>query len=325
MSVRVTTGARLHFGFRNLARSGNCLYGGIGVVLDEPRVVVEANQSEGVHCDDTEAAPYVACAVELLGVPGADVTVVDSPLRHVGLGSGTQLALAAYVGIARAYGRDPDVRAAAPDLGRGGRSGVGVAGFEHGGFVVDEGHPAEEFTPDQPARGAWTVPPVAVRHSIPDDWRFVVAVPDAPRGRSGDEEDASMRTVIERADPVITEKVEATLERRVIPAIEAGDHERFGTAVAEIDGLNGAWYADEQGGVYRPPVGTIVEHLSASPAISGVGQTSWGPAVYGVTGVDGVDAARDAGWDALEVAGVDGDVLVAEPRNGGARVVDIDR
>jgi beta-ribofuranosylaminobenzene 5'-phosphate synthase len=84
--------------------------------------------------------------------------------------------------------------------------------------------------------------------------------------------------------------------------------------------LNGAWYADEQGGVYRPPVGDVVASLSSSPAVFGAGQSSWGPAVYGVTDADRADAAREAGERALEAAGVDGSVAVVRAANEGARV-----
>jgi beta-ribofuranosylaminobenzene 5'-phosphate synthase len=322
MSVRVTTGARLHFGFRNLSTARNRLYGGIGAAVDRPRIVLSAERAPEVRCD-ANVAPAVARAVELLDVPGAAVTVAEWLPRHVGLGSGTQLALAAYVAVARAHDRAVDVRAVAPELGRAGRSGVGVAGFEQGGFVVDEGHPAERFTADRPARGDWSVPEVAVRHSLPPDWRFVLVLPDCPRGRSGDDEDASMRSVIERADPAVADEVERVLDRRLVPAVLAGNREAFGDAVAAIDRLNGRWYADEQGGVYRPPVGAIVEALTDCPAVSGAGQTSWGPAVYGVTDADVEDEAREGGRAALDAAGVDGDVLVVRPRNEGAWVEDV--
>ena len=319
MSVRVTAGARLHFGFRNLSTARDRIYGGIGAAVDAPRVVLTADRAEGVHCD-ADIAPFVARAVELLDVPGAAVTVAEAFPRHVGLGSGTQLALAAYVAVARSHDREVDVRGAAPQLGRAGRSGVGVAGFEHGGFVVDEGHPAERFTADRPARGDWTVPDVAVRHSLPPDWRFVLVLPDSPRGRSGDDEDAGMRSVIANANPAVADEIEGTLDRQLVPSILSGDREGFGVALTEIDRLNGRWYADEQGGVYRTPVGTVVETMLDCPAVSGAGQTSWGPAVYGVTDAGVEDEAREGGRAALDAAGVDGDVLVVRPRNEGSRV-----
>ncbi|MFC6835157.1 beta-ribofuranosylaminobenzene 5'-phosphate synthase family protein [Halomarina ordinaria] len=319
--VRVETGARLHFGFQNLSLAHERLYGGVGVSLDGPRAVVEAHPAGDVDADP-ELASTVERACDVLSVPGARVRLVEGLPRHVGLGSGTQHALAAFAAVARAHDRTATVREAAPALGRGGRSGVGVAAFERGGFVTDAGHPAERFTTAPPPPGEWTVPAVLARHDVPADWRFLLVVPDAADGMHGTEEDESMRSVVERADAAIADDLAATLLRRVLPAVAEGNVDRFGAAVAAFGRLNGAWYADEQGGVYRPPAGDIVAELRSSPAVSGVGQSSWGPAVYGVTDADRERAARSAGREALADAGVEGSVSVVAGRNRGARIVD---
>ena len=316
----VTTAARLHFGFQNLALAHERLYGGVGLALEEPRLVVEAERADSVVCADQSATPYVQRAVEVLGVAGARVTVRERYPRHVGLGSGTQLALAAVVAVGRAYGREVDVRELAPALGRGGRSGVGVATFEHGGVVADGGHPTERFTAEPPAEGDWAVPPVIAHHDLPTDWRFVLVVPDADPGQSGADEDRSMRQAVERADPGIADEIATLLTRQLLPAVATGDHRGFGHAAARLGRLNGAWYADEQGGVYRPPAGELVERLGDEPRVTGAGQSSWGPAVWGLTDVDSASAARDVGQAALDAAGVDGHVQVVAPRNRGARV-----
>jgi len=320
MSARVESGGRLHFGFLNLSLSHDRLYGSLGVALDEPRVVVEAEPAERVRCDHERARDHAARACEVLDVAGAAVTVREELPPHVGLGSGTQLALAVLEAVARTHGRDAAVRDLAPELGRGGRSGVGVAAFESGGFVLDAGHPTGLFTTAAPPRGAWTVPPVAARHEVPDDWRFLLVVPDAEPGKAGGEEDASMRSAVEAADPGLADRISGVVTRRVLPALASGDVAAFGAAVAEVGRLNGAWYADEQGGVYRPPVGCIVDALDGSPAVSGAGQSSWGPAVYGVTDEGRSEDALAAGREALDAAGVGGDVRVVAPRNEGAQV-----
>ncbi|MFB6097458.1 MAG: beta-ribofuranosylaminobenzene 5'-phosphate synthase family protein [Haloferacaceae archaeon] len=317
---RVVAGARLHFGFTNLSLVHERLYGALGVALEEPRIVVRAERADELRCDDPLAREYAARAVDLLGVPGADVRVEDGLPRHVGLGSGTQYALATLTAVARAYDRDPRVRERAPELGRGGRSGVGVAAFESGGYLLDAGHPTARFTTARPPVGRWTVPPVAARHDVPDHWRFLLVVPTVDPGCSGDEEDQAMRAVVERADPDRADEIAGILSRRVLPAVAEGAVERFGEAVAEVGRLNGAWYADEQGGVYRPPVGDLVATLTDAPAVYGAGQSSWGPAVYGVTDADRAADARDAGERALAAADVDGEVLVVRGRNEGAVV-----
>jgi beta-RFAP synthase len=317
--TKVAVGARLHLGFGNLSLSHSRLYGALGVALAEPQVSVTATPAESV-----DAPPVIAdlatTVCEQFGVDGVSLAVESHLPSHVGLGSGTQTALAVATAVADAYEKGISVREVAPALGRGGRSGIGVATFEAGGFVLDGGHPTARFTTDRPADGDWTVPPVAASHVIPDDWRFLLVIPDSEPGRSGDVEDDSIRTAIERAEPARADRIAGLLTRRVLPAIAAGDADRFGEAVAKIGRLNGAWYTDEQGGVYRPPVGELVESLSGSPAVYGAGQSSWGPTVYGVTDVAHADAAREAGHDALAAAGIDGDVRLVAGRNHGARV-----
>lgn len=321
----VTAHARLHFGFCNLSLARERLYGSLGVGLDRPTIRITATPADAVYCDHPTVREYAERVVDLLDCPGADCSVDGEFPRHVGLGSGTQFALATLVAVARAHDESVAVRALAPDLGRGGRSGVGVATFEDGGFVLDAGHPTARFTTARPAVGEWSVPPVAARHRIPDDWRFLAVVPDAPSGPSGDAEDRSMRSVVESAPPSPSDRLAGVIARRVLPGITEGSAERFGAAVAEVGRLNGTWYTDEQGGVYRPPAGELVAALDDSPAVYGAGQSSWGPAVYGVTDADRAAAARAAGEDALDAAGVDGRVLVAEGRNRGATIdVDVD-
>jgi len=318
--TRVTVGGRLHVGFQNLSLAHNRLYGGVGIALAAPRVDLHAERGDTIDCDDDAARPYVERVVDNLDVPGATIRVAERLPRHAGLGSGTQLALASLVGIADAYDRAVDPRAFAPTLGRGGRSGIGVATFERGGFVVDGGHPTERFTTAPPAEGEWTVPPVVARHSLPEDWRFVLVIPDAGPGRSGDEEDQSMRSVVERADPGIAEEISQLVTQQLLPAAATGDRSAFGSAVARLGRLNGAWYADEQGGVYRPPAGAIIDSLSAEPAVAGAGQSSWGPTVYALTSADYAADVADAARDALEATGERGRVAVTQPRNHGATV-----
>ncbi|WP_435333603.1 beta-ribofuranosylaminobenzene 5'-phosphate synthase family protein [Haloarchaeobius sp. TZWWS8] len=316
----VSTGARLHVGFQNLSLAHDRLYGGIGVGLAEPRVRVEATRAETLRCPDPDVRPYAERVLDVLDLPGADVRVLDDLPRHVGLGSGTQLALATLVAVARAYEKPIDVRALAPQLGRGGRSGVGVATFESGGFVLDAGHPTERFTTEPPADGEWTVPSVAARHDLPDDWRVVLAIPDVPAGRSGDRENESMRSVVERAEPAVANEIAGVVTRRLLPAAATGDLDAFGRAISEIELQNGSWYADEQGGVFRPPVGTIVAELGADSSVAGAGQSSWGPTVYGLTDEARADEARDAARRALDEAGVPGDVRVCSLASEGVRV-----
>ena len=318
--TRVSAGARIHVGFQNLSLAHERLYGGVGFALDTPRVCLEATRADSVRCPDLLVAEYATTACDLLDVSGVEIHVEERLPRHVGLGSGTQLALATLTAVAALYDREPRVRERAPTLGRGGRSGVGVAGFESGGFIVDAGHPTTRFTTETPADGTWTVPPVVVRRELPSSWRVLLVYPETDAGRSGETEDASMRAAVEGADPGLADELAGILTRRLLPAVATGACEPFGQAVTAFDRRNGRWYTDEQGGVYRPPAGALVDELAASAAVSGVGQSSWGPVVYGITDVRREAAAREAGRAALDAVGVEGRVETTSVANTGVRV-----
>ncbi len=320
-TVTVSAGGRLHVGFQNLSLARRRLYGGIGIGLTKPRLTVTASPATEVVAEDPVVHQYASQAVALLeGVSGVEVAVTDRLPRHVGLGSGTQLALAVLTATAKAHGREPKVRERAPALGRGGRSGVGVGIFEAGGFVVDAGHPTERFTTTPPAEGDWTVPPVVARHQLPRTWRFLLVVPDTDPGRSGANEDASMRAVVERADPAVADEIAGIVTRRLLPAAAEGRLEAFGEAIGAIGRKNGSWYADAQGGLFRPPAGVLVEKLSASPVLSGVGQSSWGPLVYGLTDQSHAEEARAGAATVLEETGLEGEILLTSVTKAGATV-----
>ncbi len=72
--------------------------------------------------------------------PRVSIEVSECIPQHVGLGSGTQLALAIGLGLAMVCGIDANVWDVASAMGRGRRSGIGTAAFQTGGFVVDAGH-----------------------------------------------------------------------------------------------------------------------------------------------------------------------------------------
>lgn len=330
--VLVETTARLHFGFTNLSTERNRLFGSLGVAIDRPHAEIRAEPADGVEAggaavetdgadlgwaagDDARAdlatvEEYARTAASLLGVDGARVAVESAIPAHVGLGSGTQLALGVLTAVAAAHGLHPDRRRLAPALGRGRRSGVGVAAFESGGFVYDAGQPTETVA----AGDRWEVAPVVVGAPVPEDWRFVVAIREGATGRRGSDEAARMERAMERADPATAAEISTCLVDAVLPGVVTGDLTDFGTGVERVGRLNGEWYADSQDGVYRPAARPAVRTFRDHPDVAGAGQSSWGPAAYAVTRRDAAPAVAEA------VDGTDTETFVARPDNTGHAV-----
>jgi len=280
VGVVVSAPSRLHLGFIDLNGRYGRIFGSIGVALERPRCVVEACRAD-VKGAGTESAAEVAETIARLGPSvglegGVSLRTLEAIPRHVGLGSGTQRRLA--VGLAVAMLADRPVPAAELGrlLGRGQRSGVGIAAFQRGGFVVDAGRRCEN---GGRAAVADEVPPVVVQHAVPEDWHFVIVVPAGVEGLSGTREQYAFTTLPPMSD-LTADRISRLTLMKVIPGVLTDDIGGFGEALTEIQTLVGEYFAPVQGGVYATAVGARVADFARAHGASGVGQSSWGPAVF---------------------------------------------
>jgi beta-ribofuranosylaminobenzene 5'-phosphate synthase len=308
-TVRVEAPARLHMGMLDVAGDRARRFGGLGVAISRPAAVVEASPGDDVTAEGPDAERALAVARrcrEALGLAGgARIRVVEAIPAHVGLGSGTKLALAVAAALAALARQTPEPEALARAAGRGARSAVGLWTFVHGGLVVEGGV----------RQGGERAAPLLARHAMPDDWRCVLAIPTAEPGLSGPAEEeafARLRPDAERA-ALIAQLVLTSL----LPGLAERDLTEFGAALTRVQRLVGESFASVQGGVFHPRAGTLVDALLRLGA-AGAGQSSWGPAVYGVVG--GEQAGRElARRLEAELAG-DGRVELVRFDNRGARV-----
>ena len=71
---------------------------------------------------------------------------------------------------------------------------------------------------------------------------------------------------------------------QVLPALVECDLPRFGNGIAEIQQIVGGHFAGAQGGLFASPrVGAALHWLEKHGAV-GIGQTSWGPSGFALTG-----------------------------------------
>jgi beta-ribofuranosylaminobenzene 5'-phosphate synthase len=306
--VRVEAPARLHLGMLAVAGDAERRFGGLGVAVSRPAVVVEARPARELSAEGADAERALRFARrcrDALGLAGgAHLRVVEAIPQHVGLGSGTKLALAVARALATLERRDAAAPALAQAAGRAARSAVGMWTFALGGLVVEGGRrPGVE----RPA-------PLLAHHAMPDEWRAVLVIPAAEPGLSGvAEEDAFGRLVpaAERS-AAIAQLVLTSL----LPALVERELEEFGAALTRVQELVGDSFATVQGGRFHPRAGGLVEALLRHGA-AGAGQTSWGPAVYGVVGSE--TAARELARRMKGEVGGGGSVEVVPFDNRGAR------
>jgi beta-RFAP synthase len=114
------------------------------------------------------------------------------------------------------------------------------------------------------------------------------------------------------------ERVAHLVLMALLPALADADLARFGGALSEIQSITGRWFAPAQGGTFTPgPTEDLVRHMKEWGA-AGVGQSSWGPTVYGL--VDGAEAGRILANRVRAALKSPGIVYEGPFRNDGARV-----
>jgi beta-ribofuranosylaminobenzene 5'-phosphate synthase len=308
MGVRVEAPARLHLGMLAVAGDGGRRFGGLGVSVGRPAAVVEAERAAELSAEGADAERALAFARRAhaaLGLEGgARLRVVEAIPEHVGLGSGTKLALAVTQALAALEEREIDAPGLAAAAGRAARSAVGMWTFALGGLVVEGGHRPGV---DRPA-------PLLARHPMPDAWRAVLVVPAAEPGLSGGAEEAAFGQLVPA--PERSAAIAQLVVTSLLPALVEHELEEFGAALTRIQELVGDSFADAQGGRFHPRAAPAVDALLRFGA-AGAGQSSWGPTVYGVVGSE--EAARALARRMRDEAG-ERQVEVVAFDNRGARV-----
>jgi beta-ribofuranosylaminobenzene 5'-phosphate synthase len=294
--IVVTAPARLHFGMLDPADRGARRFGGFGVGVESPRVVVgirrtDAKSSDGVLASGAQAdraAAFASRARSRFGLSGGiAVDVREAIPPHSGLGSGTKLGLAIARGLAELAAAPAGPEALARACGRGARSSVGCWTFAAPGLVVEGG-----------VREGECLSPLLARYPMPDRWRCVLALPLGVEGLSGDAEERFFGGLRQPAG--VEAEVARLLVTALLPGLLAADIGEFGAALAQIQREVGSVFAAQQGGVFHPRAAPLVEAL-VGLGVGAVGQSSWGPTVYGI--VDGPEVAADVAGRLRAMAG----------------------
>jgi beta-ribofuranosylaminobenzene 5'-phosphate synthase len=309
LTVRVEAPARLHLGMLAVAGDSGRRFGGLGVSVNRPAAVIDARLADDLSAEGADAERALMFArrcQEALGLGGgAHLRVVHAIPPHVGLGSGTKLALAVAQALTVLHGRTVDAPGLAQAVGRAARSAVGTWTFALGGLVVEGGVRRGE---ERPA-------PLLAQHPMPEQWRVVLVVPRAQPGLSGVAEEEAFRRLVPSAERSAT--IAQLVLTSLLPALVERDVEEFGSALTRVQQLVGDAFATVQGGRFHPRAGALVEALLRHGA-AGAGQSSWGPAVYGVVGSEA--AGRELARRIERLVDGEGTVELVPFDNRGARL-----
>jgi beta-ribofuranosylaminobenzene 5'-phosphate synthase len=322
--IRVQTGSRLHFGLLSLSREppwANSFgdptlqprqFGGVGLMVQQPCLRLVSEPATQWSADGPLAeralgfARSIAERLAEFNFHPRHLHIEEAPPEHRGLGTGTQLGLA----VARALvGESKSAADLAELTGRGHRSALGIHGFEHGGFLVEAG----KLTSAE-------ISPLVARVDFPDEWRIVLVLPPWGTGLHGAMERDAFRWLIETGDdPSTSDALCRLVLLGMLPALQARDWHGFGEAVYDYNVRAGALFAPVQPGIYTHAETAEVVAFARRFGVPGVGQSSWGPAVFAIAR-DAEEAEGLAAAVRTRFRLAAEEVVVTYARNAGAAV-----
>ncbi|MFX1311058.1 MAG: beta-ribofuranosylaminobenzene 5'-phosphate synthase [Promethearchaeota archaeon] len=330
-SLRITTPCRIHLSLIDENGYTGRVDGGIGLMLDRPNVVFEASNNAKEF--KIEAHRYYRESIEVINEIASKVfktfNINNKNFHfylkryfpsHVGLGSKTQLSLAIATAITKLKNiSNTSINQLTKLVERGGTSGIGWRGFETGGFILDGGHDfgkgkeKETFLPSSASISA--NPALTIfRHDIPENWRFILVIPNVKKGAYGDEE----ISVFQNYAPIHKNEVNEVSHQiimKIIPSLIKNDLDGFGEGLKRIQSIG--FKKIEINLQHR-----IVQDLLVffdEYGLKAYGMSSFGPSVFGI-----VESDSEA-VDLLKIVQKNqknggGHIYICKPNNTGAKI-----
>lgn len=317
--VVVTVPAHLHAGNMDITGDLGRLYGTVGFTIDYPRTVIEASKSEKNRVmgeDQVNAEKYVQAFTEKFRVEGGvKINVKETIPKHLGMGSQTALALSIAQATSKLYGMNVNLKEMALSTGRGDVTALGVNSFKGGGFIVDGGYRIKD-------KGEM-IPPLIFRHPIPEDWLFIICIPNKPipdilKIKAREEE------VLGQLKPMpehLSDRLSRIVLMQIMPSIMEHDIEAFGKYLTAFNRRLGDFWDDHQEGIYCHHLVDKGITLMLDNGAYGACQTCWGPTFYGL--VDNGHTAKKIVKKLDEFLGKNGggEVFYTTPNNQGASMI----
>lgn len=321
--VFVKTPSRLHFCLIDMNGDLGRVDGSLGISIDKPNVELETWLSDETRVYGRQSLYVEKLAKSFLSYIKSDekisVNIKNLIPSHVGFGSETQLNLAVAASIAKLLKLNLSTYELAQIMGRGGTSGIGVAAFDKGGFILDGGHSfgnnyqKKDFLPSNASRA----PParVLVRYDFPKDWIFILATPNIEKGMFGQKE----TEIFKKLCPIPADEVAAIsriILMKLLPSVLEKNIQIFGSGLTDLQNIGFAKAARD----FMHPVTKRCIKVFLENEAYGTGQSSFGPTAYGLFNQDSnVERVMLVIRDLLNKSG-GGEVLCAGPNNWGAHI-----
>ena len=160
--------------------------------------------------------------------------------------------------------------------------------------------------------------PIIFNRAIPEDWRFVVVIPDIKKGLADIKEVKAFKEVPKMSSEDVG-IICRLIVMKLLPSLIENKIKDFGEAVTQIQITVGKSFSSVQGGIFSSPIVQEGIDYFMNLGAYGAGQSSWGPAFYGLTKFAQSKKFKDKMIEFLEEK-TGGLVFIAEPNNKGAYI-----
>jgi len=269
-TIQIITPARLHFGFLEINNHyHNNSFGGIGLSIDKFHTKIKMRKNEkkkikGKCLNKASSFLNTFCRKKKIKTKFL-LNIEKSTPQHIGLGSGTQLALAIGKAVSDLNKLNLNIKKIAQILNRSYRSNVGLMNFEHGGFLIDLKIKNKFFT------GIDKV-------FFPVDWKIIL-IKDSKQGLHGKNEIEVFKKIKDFPKTNNIRLIDLVL-LKIHPSLIENNFNEFSKAITKLQNIIGNYFNVFQGGVFSSPAVNNVLNFLKRKNVLGYGQTSWGPSGF---------------------------------------------
>lgn len=321
--VVVRSVSRIHITLIDLHGGLGRVDGGIGFALNEPKIVVNAEPfnrfvvkgdvEDNIRNSIDKISKYFSLSKNL------KIEVKEGYKPHLGLGFATQLCLSSSFALLKLNSVNASVREVAKIVGRGGTSGIGVACFQHGGFILDLGHrfgkgeEKEDFLPSSASKASPA--PILTRLRFPENWYVILTIPYYGKRIHSLKE----VNIFKKYCPIKerdVEKLSRIILMKLLPSLIERSIERFGEAIDEIQKIGFKRHEVE---IQKKIVKDVMREAKRLGAFCS-GLSSFGPTVYSLT--NSLKHAKNIANGLKEMIEEKalGKVIITKGRNKGAEI-----
>ncbi len=273
--VKVSAPGHLHTGNPDLSGDMGRLYGTVGFAIETLRLEIEVREADKDRSNDEDALRFLKRFRESYEFPPVEVEVKSTIPKWVGVGFHTTLALSLGKAVSELYDLNLSLEDIALAMRRGLITALGFYALKVGGFIYEGGFPLR--------KRERVVPPLIFRGDMPDDWLFVVTIPETPRKALAEvrkREDEILGN-LKKMPPELADRLSRIVLMKILPAFVERDVKTFGEGLYQFNHLLGEFWSDYQENVYCCDLVNEGIRLMLENAHCAC-QTSWGPTFYGL-------------------------------------------